>query len=104
MRSISATISAASGGRPTCLDFHAQNRANPRRCQPITVAGFTIASASDHRDQTREATTQKRPVDGAKRRAGPFALQDCELLAQDEVLGHEVRARTKRGDKRAEQR
>jgi hypothetical protein len=40
------------------LDFHAQKWAKPRRCQAITVAGFTIASASGHRDHTRETTTR----------------------------------------------
>jgi hypothetical protein len=30
-----------------------------RRCHAITVAGFTIASASVHRDHTRETPTQK---------------------------------------------
>ena len=59
IRTMSATISGARGGRPTRLDFQAQKRAKPRRCQAITVAGFTIARASAHRDQSRETRTQK---------------------------------------------
>ena len=51
--------SGASGGRPTRRDFHAQNREKPRRCHAITVAGRTIASASDHRDHRRQTTTGK---------------------------------------------
>src|SRR5450432_2780648 len=58
MRSISSITSAESGGRPRGRDLYAQNLANPRRCQVITVAGFTIAGASAHRDHTRETTTQ----------------------------------------------
>jgi hypothetical protein len=46
-------------------DVNAQSRANPRRCQPITVSGFTIVSVSAHLDQTRESTTQKARSTGA---------------------------------------
>jgi len=72
IRTMSATASGASGGRPTRLDFQAQKRAKPRPCHPTTVAGFTIASASAHRDQTRETTTQKARSIGRSggRRAG----------------------------------
>jgi hypothetical protein len=56
MRVISWAISVLIGGRPMRFDFHAQNRANPRRCQLITVSGFTIVRVSAHRDQTREST------------------------------------------------
>ena len=59
MRTISATISGV-GGRPRWRDFHAQNCANPRRCQAIAVSGFTIARASDHLDQIRELLAQRR--------------------------------------------
>jgi len=58
IRPMSATISSASGGRPMRRDFQAQNRAKARRCQPITVAGFTIASTSRQRDHTFKSTTQ----------------------------------------------
>jgi hypothetical protein len=98
----SATTSGASGGRPTRFDFQAQKRAKPRRCHPITVSGFTIASASAHRDQTRERTTQK-AVDRAKRRPGPGALEHGELLTEHEDLYDEACARAQAGDERAEQ-
>jgi hypothetical protein len=39
--------------------IHVQNRAKPRRCHAITVAGRTIASTSVHRDQMRDSRTQK---------------------------------------------
>ena len=64
------TSSGASGGRPTGRDFHAQNRANPGRCHPITVAGWTIASVSAHRDQMREMTTQNARSMGRSRGRG----------------------------------
>ena len=66
IRSMSATIPASSGGRPTRLDLWAQKRANPRRCQETTVAGLTIR-ASTQRDQTRESTDQKARSTGCNR-------------------------------------
>ena len=59
IRTMSATTSGARGRRPARLGFQAQKRAKPRRCHAITVAGFTRASASAHRDQTRETPIQK---------------------------------------------
>jgi hypothetical protein len=41
-----------------------------RRCQPMTVAGFTIASESAHRDQTRDSKTQKTLSMGRRRGGG----------------------------------
>jgi hypothetical protein len=70
MRTMSATISSASGGRPIGLDLFAQNRAKPRRCHAITVAGFTIARTSAQRDQVRESTTQKARSSGRRRGRG----------------------------------
>ncbi len=70
MRTMSATISSASGRRPIGLDLFAQNRAKPRRCHAITVAGFTIARTSAQRDQVRESTTQKARTSGRRRGRG----------------------------------
>ena len=67
---MSATISRDKGGRPTGLDFFAQKRANPRRCQPTTVAGFTIASTLVQRDHVRERTTQNARSAGRSRGRG----------------------------------
>ena len=64
------TSSGASGGRPIGRDFHAQNRANPRRCHTMTVAGWTIASVSDHRDHRRQTTTQNARSMGRSRGRG----------------------------------
>ena len=100
---MSATTSGASGGRPTRLDFQAQKRAKPRRCNPITVAGFTIASASAHRDQTRETTTQKARSIGRSGGPGPGALEHGELLPEHEDLYDEACARAQSVDERAEQ-
>ena len=69
--SINATTVAISAGRPTRLDFHAQNTLKPRRCQPITVAGLTIAITSTHRDQSRESTTQNARSMGRRRGRRP---------------------------------
>jgi len=65
-------LSTKSGGRPRGLDLYAQNYPSPRRCQVITVAGFTIASTSAHRDQVRESTTQKARSMGPSRGRRPF--------------------------------
>jgi hypothetical protein len=70
IRTMSATISAASGGRPIGFDFFAQNRAKPRRCHAITVAGFTIARASAQRDHVPESTTQNARSNGRRRGRG----------------------------------
>ena len=102
MRSISSMTSAESGGRPRGRDC-AQNLENPRRCQVITVAGFTTASASAHRDHTRETEDPERPVDAAKRWPGPGAPENGELLPEHEDLYNEARARAKRVNERAEQ-
>jgi hypothetical protein len=64
------TSSAASGGRPRGLDFRAQKRANPRRCQATTVAGLTITSVSAHRDQARDRAAQKARSRGHSRGRG----------------------------------
>jgi len=64
------TSSRASGGRPTGRDFHAHHRAKPRRCHPITVAGWTIARHSAHRDHRRETITQNARSIGRSRGRG----------------------------------
>jgi hypothetical protein len=52
-------ISAALRGRPPRLWlFQLQYRANPLRCQRITVAGCTIVKAVRHSGHTRASTTQ----------------------------------------------
>jgi hypothetical protein len=46
-----------------------QYTANPARYQPTTVSGFTMTTASDHRDHSRRSTTQNArstgPISGA---------------------------------------
>ena len=68
--SMRLTSSRASGGRPTRRDFHAHHRAKPRRCHPITVAGWTIARHSAHRDHIRETMTQNARSIGRSRGRG----------------------------------
>jgi len=68
--SMRLTSSGASGGRPTGRDFHAHHRAKPRRCHAITVAGWTIARHSAHRDHRRETITQNARSIGRSRGPG----------------------------------
>ena len=46
-------------GRPGLPDFQRQYRRNPRRCQSITVAGFTKTSGDRQLCQTLDSATQK---------------------------------------------
>ena len=59
MRSIS---SRGVRGRPTgrARLFQRQYQRKPRRCQAMTVSGFTTRNASRHRGQSRESRTQQR--------------------------------------------
>src|SRR5215471_20012921 len=59
---ISSRVSFGTHGRPgrPCRTFQVQYQRKPRRCQSITVAGFTIHSAEHHRDQNWDNATQKR--------------------------------------------
>jgi len=49
----------------------AQKRTKPRRCQPITVSGFTTTRVSAHRDHARERTTQNARSTGRNLGHGP---------------------------------
>jgi hypothetical protein len=52
-------IAASVRGRPPRVRLvHLQYRANPLRCQRITVAGCTITKAVRHSGHTRASTTQ----------------------------------------------
>jgi hypothetical protein len=42
---INSWRSLGTAGRPTGLDFHRQNKRNPRRCHRISVSGFTTTRA-----------------------------------------------------------
>src|SRR5215831_13889916 len=59
---MSFRVSSGTHGRPAfpCRIFQVQYQRNPRRCQSITVAAFTIQRASRHRDQNWDNATQKR--------------------------------------------
>jgi hypothetical protein len=57
-RTMSSTMAGAIGRRPAQRERRAQKRTKPRRCQPITVSGFTTTRVSAHRDHARESTTQ----------------------------------------------
>ena len=59
IRLISARTSGSIAGRPSlCRLRHVQYLRNPARCQAMTVAGFTMISASFQRAQVRESNTQ----------------------------------------------
>jgi len=70
IRSMRLTRSDARGGRPTGRDFHAHQRAKPRRCHSMTVAGRTIASVSAHRENSRDTMTQNARSMGRSRGRG----------------------------------
>jgi hypothetical protein len=59
MQRIKALCSSGMQGRPGLRERHRQYRWNPRRCQAITVAGFTNASGERHSDHTLETATQQ---------------------------------------------
>src|SRR5262249_43538611 len=54
---ISWRVSFGTLGRPACpcRTFQVQYQRNPRRCQLMTVAGFTIKSADRHRGRIETA-------------------------------------------------
>jgi hypothetical protein len=70
---------------------------------PITVAGFTIASASAHCDQTLETTTQKARSIGRSGGRGAGPLENGELLPEHEDLDDEACAQAQCVDERVEQ-
>ena len=75
--SMSRTISAARGGRPTRRDFQVQNRAKPRRCHAVTVSGRTIASTSAQRDHVRDSRIQNARSIGRSRGRGLARRSDA---------------------------
>jgi len=58
MRSPTSCGTSGLPGIPLLL-FHRQYQRKPRRCQAITVSGFTISNAERHPDQRRDSPTQK---------------------------------------------
>ncbi len=94
---ISSRVSLGTLGRPACpcRTFQVQYQRNPRRCQPITVAGFTIRSADRHRGSIETTINVDRPVSiwvwesfVAAHRSDVEALDFCWF--QDGVLGSSV--------------
>ena len=59
IRRMKAMCSAGMRGRPGLPDFQRQYRRNPRRCQSITVAGFTKTSGDRQLCPTLDSATQK---------------------------------------------
>jgi hypothetical protein len=76
-------------GRPTFLvrDFHRQNSRKPRRCQPITVSGFTMAN-----EPFQDGQSLRRPTHRAwpQHRTLLAAEVGTELLAQGGILKREI--------------
>jgi hypothetical protein len=103
IRMISSTTSGSIGRRPTCLDFHAQNRAKPRRCHPATVAGLTIVSVSAHLDHVRESDPES-AIHSDEPGTLRLPAQDSQLLPQSEGLHNKARPRSKRSAERADDR
>ena len=67
---IRLTSSRFSAGRPPARLLRAQNRLNPSRCHPMTVAGWTMARAYRHvfhrRDRTTHRARSQRPKRGRR--------------------------------------
>ena len=67
-----------------------QYTANPARYQPTTVSGFTMTTASDHRDHSRRSTTQNArstgPISGPEKSA-PMIAQKCRSMEVGEAAG-----------------
>ena len=74
MRRMRPRTSGETGGRPLRRerDFQVQKRRKPLRCQPITVAGLTIAKAPRQAGHKLEIRTQNQRSDGRNRGRGVF--------------------------------
>jgi len=82
-------------GRAPCVSAHTLT---PRRCQAMTVSGWTMTSAARHSVHTRESTTQSQRSAFARPqppRSG--ALQHLQLMLQRQDFDLERDARTRRG-------
>ena len=80
-RRINARTSGVNLGRPPHgRDFHHQYSRKPVRCQPTTVSGLTITSASRQRDQVVRKTVQKSRSRGRKGGRGRFLFSTASWL------------------------
>jgi hypothetical protein len=82
--------SASTGGRPGGRrERHRQSNRHAVRCQEMTVSGFTRRTAfSKGRKRQANAPMSHRPP-CAPARAFELAADDDELLAKNQVLGHQ---------------
>ena len=74
--------------RPRRRLFQRQNNRKPRRCQAITVSGFTAINTSRQRDQRRASAIQRSrsPARSCVRRPRALALKHEHLMAKREQL------------------
>ncbi len=79
-------VQRENGGRPLRRerDFQVQKRRKPLRCQPITVAGLTIAREPRQSGQKLEIRTQNQRSDGCSRDRGVFRFStaSCWRIAK----------------------
>ncbi len=106
IRLMSLRISGSMPGRPP-LDRlrQAQYLRNPARCHLITVAGFTMISASLQRLQLRDSSTQSlRSAFVRQPRTLDRALEHTQLMSEGQDLRGELTARSEERECGNEQR
>ena len=92
MRLMRSRTSRETGGRPlrSERDFQVQKRRKPLRCQPITVAGLTIARASRQSGQKLEIRTQDQRSDGCSRGRGVFRFSTASCWRTAKLSKYEA--------------
>ena len=92
MRRMRSRTSRETGGRPLRRerDFQVQKRRKPLRCQPITVAGLTIARASRQSGQKLEIRTQNQRSDGCSRGRGVFRFSTASCWRTAKLSKYEA--------------
>ena len=113
---ISARTSSGTVGRPVRRRlFHVQNNRKPRRCQAMTVSGWTMTSAVRHPVQTRDSQTQShRSAFASRNRRGRVRCSTCSWwrnastsswsAARERAPSRSVRSSERRTDIIGEQR
>src|SRR6266851_532791 len=105
-RAISAMrrrTAASFRGRPNGpRDFHFQKRRKPCRCQPTTVSGLTMRKCAAPMGPDLGKAGPEGSVDGGDRRMRRPPVEEGELLAESQVLEHQLPAGPKSGMRREE--
>src|SRR5262249_19990555 len=83
---INFCTSAGTRGRPRGRDFHFQNTRNPRRCQRISVSGWTIVRTF-RQSKKRERWASVTNGVGSALRLDLSLNVEVELFAEEQILG-----------------